>query len=133
MTYRCARGSFASSLGASSRRIPIEPGGAPVCASAGRNWASTRMAPATRDRRTKVIVCAISSRIGSARDEPVSGRRRPYATECVTVPVYVPATAAAGTLTISVGFQVAELFPTIVAAPYAVRETLNACAFNAAA
>jgi hypothetical protein len=61
------------------------------------------------------------------------GRRRSYATECVTVPLYVPATAAAGTFTVNVGFHDTELFPTIVAAEYAVRDALRACAFNAAA
>jgi hypothetical protein len=62
-------------------------------------------------------------------DEPGASPRASYATEWVIVPLYVPATAAAGTFTVSVGFHVAELFPTIAAAEYAVREALRAWAF----
>ncbi len=45
------------------------------------------------------------------------------------VPVYVPATAAAGTDTITVGFQLTIVFPVPAVSVKAVRETLSACAF----
>jgi hypothetical protein len=51
-----------------------------------------------------------------------------YATECVIVPVYVPATAEPGTLMVTVGFHEAELCPTRTDAENAVRDTLRSCA-----
>lgn len=49
-------------------------------------------------------------------------RRTDQATWCVMVPVYVPATAAAGMLTLTSGFQVAKLLPTPAVSEYAVRD-----------
>jgi hypothetical protein len=47
----------------------------------------------------------------------------------VIVPVYVPATAELGTLTVTVGSHDAESFPTIADAENAVREAFRSWSF----
>src|SRR4051812_1347328 len=107
--YVCARGSSRRSVGASARRMPIEPW----------SWAIARVGASTT-----------SARVATAKQ-----RRSTFPTyqaaEWVIVPAYVPMTALAGMVTMIVGFHVADVLPTPLAMVNAVRGTDSASAWAA--